>query len=48
MPFVVKVGAKSIGIVKRKTKKSIDPILAKEFRKRTKVSVLKIARKKKR
>ena len=48
MPFVVKAGAKSIGVVKRKSKKSINKILAKEFKRKNKVSVLKIAAKMKR
>lgn len=45
MPFVVKAGAKSIGVVKRKSKKSVNKVLAKEFRKNNKVSILKIAKK---
>lgn len=45
MPFVVKAGAKSIGVVKRKSKKSINKLLANEFRRKNKVSVLKLAKK---
>ena len=48
MPFVVKAGAKSIGVVKRKSKRSINKLLANEFRRKNKVSVLKISMKKKR
>ncbi len=49
MPFVVKAGAKSIGVVKRKSKKSVNKVLANEFRRKNKVSILKIrAMKKKR
>lgn len=48
MPFVVKAGAMSIGVVKRKSKRSINKLLANEFRRKNKVSVLKISMKKKR
>lgn len=48
MPFMVKAGAKSIGVIKRKSKKAINSLLAKEYRKKTRVSVLKIGRKMKR
>lgn len=47
MPYVVKTGARTIGIAKKK--KNVNSILAKQYRKDNRVSVLTIAgRKKKR
>lgn len=38
MPFVVKVGAKTIGVVKKRS--DVNRILARQFRKNERVSVL--------
>jgi hypothetical protein len=46
MPYAVLSGSKTIGVVKRKSKKKVDSILAKEYRRKNRVSVLKVSRRK--
>lgn len=48
MPYVIKAGAKTIGFLKRKSKKKINEILAREVTRKTKVSIIKVATVKKR
>lgn len=42
MPVVVKAGAKTLGTLKRRSKKGINRVLANQFRKENKVSILKL------
>lgn len=46
MPYLVKSGAKAIG--KAKTKRGVSKILAKEYRRENRVSVLRISKKRRR
>ena len=48
MSYMVKSGAKSIGIVKKKSKKSLNSVLARQYLRENKVSVLKVGTTKRR
>ncbi len=48
MPYQVKSGGRSLGNVKTKSKKRINKLLANQYRKENRISVLKLAGKKRR